>query len=36
MEKTEIREEYSKKAINYINTELPESKLSNLWAGIFK
>ena len=36
MKKSEIRKEYSKKAINYINTELPESKLSKLWSGIFK
>ena len=36
MERIEIRKEYSENAINFINTELPESKLSNLWSGIFK
>ena len=27
---------YSKNAIKYINTELPEKKLSTLWSNIFK
>lgn len=32
----EARLNYSKNAIKYINTELPEKKLSTLWSDIFK
>ena len=31
----EARLNYSKNAINYINKDLPEKKLSSLWRGIF-
>lgn len=36
MDNIEVRKEYSQNAINYIKSELPENKLSNLWSGIFK
>ena len=36
MTKIEERKKYSHNAINYINSELPESKLSSLWSNIFK
>ena len=30
------RERYSKKALNYINSEMPEKKLSESWSNVFK
>ncbi len=36
MNTIEIREKYSKYAIDYIKSELPESKLSELWSNIFR
>ena len=36
MHKIDIRERYSKSAIDYIKSELPESKLSDLWSNIFR
>ena len=35
MKEKELRKSFSRNAINYINSELPESKLSNLWSNIF-
>ena len=36
MNSMESRKEYSRHAINYINSEMPETRLSLLWRNIFK
>ena len=31
----QVRQNYSQQALHYINSELPESKLSRLWRKVF-